>query len=123
MKTLAISILTILLMAQTFNKWLLVISFNINREYIAQKLCENRDKPKLNCKGNCVMMKKMKQEKKEQELPGTNKIEVNTHVLSSKSFFASEPDPVLTSNIRRFIAFNTGRPVDRSFAFFHPPSA
>jgi hypothetical protein len=103
---------------------MVVITFNINREYIANKLCENRDQPKLNCKGKCVMMKKMKQEeKKEQEGAGINKIEINSLTLSSKSFFATDVAPVYISNKPYFLPGNTGKPIDRSGDFFRPPTA
>jgi hypothetical protein len=31
----------------------------IHQDYIAQNLCENRDKPELACNGQCVFMKKL----------------------------------------------------------------
>ena len=46
-----------------------VAGFNLNRNYIAEKLCENRDKPQMQCKGKCYLAKKLKQaeEEKKQE--------------------------------------------------------
>ena len=87
-------------MTQTFSNWIVVITFNLNRDFIAKNLCENRDRPKLNCKGNCVLMKKMKQEQKqEQNAPAPVKLEITSIVLSSRSFFATIEVPVLSSNI------------------------
>jgi hypothetical protein len=109
-------------MAQTFSKWFVVISFNLNRDYIAKNLCENRYRPVLKCNGNCVLMKKMKQEeKKEQDAPPV-KLEITSIVLSSRSFFATAEAPVFISSIRYSIANNSGKPVDRAAAIFHPPS-
>ena len=124
MKFIAVPILILLLMGQTFSKWFVVISFNLNRDYIAKNLCENRYRPVLNCKGNCVLMKKMKQEEKqEQNAPAPVKIEIASIVLSSRSFFATAETPVFISTARYTIAGNSGKPVDRAAAIFHPPSA
>ena len=122
MKFIAVPILILLLMAQTFSKWFVEISFNLNRDYIAKNLCENRYRPILKCNGNCVLMKKMKQEeKKEQDAPPV-KLEIASIVLSSRSFFATAEAPVFISRIRYSIAGNSGKPVDRAAAIFHPPS-
>ena len=122
MKFIAVPILILLLMAQTFSKWFVEISFNLNRDYIAKNLCENRYRPVLKCNGNCVLMKKMKQEeKKEQDAPPV-KLEITSIVLSSRSFFATAEPPVFISSTSYSIAGNSGKPVDRAVAIFHPPS-
>jgi hypothetical protein len=124
MKFIVIPILLLLIMTQTFSKWFVVMAFNLNREYIAKNLCENRYRPQLNCKGNCVLMKKMKQEEKqEQDKQGPVKIEINSVVLSSKSFFASAEMPVFITAILYTHSPDSGKPVDRPATFFHPPSA
>jgi len=123
MKFVAVPILILLIMAQTFAKWAVVVSFYINKGYISQNLCENRSRPVLKCKGNCVLMKRMKQEEKqEQNSSGTLKQEIISFALSSKSFFATAEEPVFISNITYRSVDNSGRPVDRQAAIFHPPS-
>ena len=123
MRFFAIPILILLLMTQTFSQWIVVISFNVNRDYIAKNLCENRYRPKLNCKGNCVLMKKMKQEQKnEQNVPGNIKVEIANIVLSSRSYFAAAEAPVFNFNTAFSIPGNSGKPVDRTVTIFHPPS-
>jgi len=125
MKLIAIPILILLLMTQTFSKWFVVLSFNLNRDYIAKNLCENRSRPVLKCNGNCVLMKKMKQEEKQeqQNAPGPVKIEFGYVVLSSKSFFATISAPVFISDLSYALAGDSGKPVDRAVGIFHPPSA
>jgi hypothetical protein len=124
MRFIAVPILILLLMSQTFSKWLVVINFNLNREYIAKNLCENRYRPVLKCNGNCVLMKKMKEEEsKEQNTPAPVKMEASSIVLSSRSFFANAETLVFISNISYIIPVNSGSPVDRTASIFHPPSA
>ena len=59
MKFIAVAIFSFLLIIQTFSKWLVIMEYAINKEYIAKNLCVNRSKPKLHCNGKCQLMKKM----------------------------------------------------------------
>ena len=123
MKFIAVPILILLIMTQLFSKWFVVLSFKLNQDYIAKNLCENRYRPKLNCKGNCVLMKKLKQEeKKEQNTPATIKLEITSIILSSKSFFATVEVPVIVFTASSKLAENSGKPVDRTTDIFHPPA-
>jgi hypothetical protein len=111
-------------MTQAFSHWFVVMSFKLNQDYIAKNLCENRYRPKLNCKGNCVLMKKLKQqEKEEQNAPAVLKTELPSIIVSSKSFFLTIDNPasvVLRSYLPRV---SSGKPVDRTFSVFHPPAS
>lgn len=116
------SVLILLLMMQTSNTWFVVMAFRINIEYIKANLCENRDRPKLKCGGNCVLMKKLKEkESTEQDSSGSSRIEFSLQVLSSKSFFATiealQPD----SSVPYCSRAKSGKPVDNSLGIFHPP--
>ena len=59
MKFIAVILFSFLLLTQTFSKWLLVMDYAVNKEYIAKNLCENRFRPTLRCQGKCQLMKKM----------------------------------------------------------------
>jgi hypothetical protein len=123
MRFFAIPILILLVMSQTFSTWFVVISFRLNRDYIAKNLCENRNRPALRCKGNCVLMKKMQEEEKKEQNQPAPKTEINTIVLSSRTFFTANI-PVISSVIRSARAEQpAGKPVDRSAFIFHPPCA
>ena len=99
------------------------MAFSLNREFIADNLCENRSRPQLNCKGNCVLMKKMQQDaEQEKKSPAALKIEIITNYIYSVAIETSVP-PVFDSSITYFIAVRSGQPIDRSLAIFHPPSA
>ena len=124
MKWITIPILTLLIISHTFSNWFVVLNFKLNQNFIANNICENRFQPKLNCKGNCALVKKLKQqEKQEQQNSRSAKVEISSLVLYSTSFYATVDPPVvivLPSGIRNR---NSGHPVDRAFTFFHPPSA
>jgi hypothetical protein len=54
-------LLIVVLVASNFSRLFIYAGFELNRNYIASKLCENRDKPWMHCDGKCYFMKKIKQ--------------------------------------------------------------
>jgi hypothetical protein len=62
-------------MLKQLTAWLLIFSvftvnysrlfvyagFKLNQNYIASKLCENRNRPWMHCNGKCYLMRKIKQ--------------------------------------------------------------
>lgn len=49
----------------TFSQVLVVASFLSNRTFIAKNLCENIDRPELECNGKCFLMKKLKEDEEQ----------------------------------------------------------
>src|SRR5690606_25919982 len=49
------------LAAENVSRLLVSAAFELNREYIADNLCENRDQPQLHCDGHCYLAKKLKE--------------------------------------------------------------
>jgi len=48
-----------------------IVNFKLNQDFIAKSLCENRDKPEMNCNGNCCLKKELqKQTKREKKAEG-----------------------------------------------------
>jgi hypothetical protein len=54
-------LLIVSLLSANFSRFFIYAGFELNRNYIATKLCENRNKPQLHCNGKCYFMKKLKQ--------------------------------------------------------------
>ena len=54
-------LLIVCFMGSGFSRFFVYAGFELNRHYIATKLCENRNKPWLHCNGKCYFMKKMKE--------------------------------------------------------------
>ena len=53
-------LLSLILLFPTITKAWLLADFMVHQKEIAEKLCENKDKPKLQCNGKCQMMKSLK---------------------------------------------------------------
>lgn len=43
------------------SKMFVFAGFELNRAYIAEKLCENKERPWLHCNGRCYLAKKIRQ--------------------------------------------------------------
>ena len=124
MRFIVTPILILLVMSQTFGHWFTVIGFKMNQDYIAKNLCENRYRPALNCNGNCVLMKKLKQqEKQEQNSPVTIKLDLSTVVISSRSFFTVSLANFSKDIPRTFVAVSDGKEIRMPRSVFHPPQA
>lgn len=54
-------LLIVALIASNLSRLFIYAGFELNRNYIAGKLCENRNKPWMHCNGKCYFMKKIKQ--------------------------------------------------------------
>ena len=122
MKRTVVSILMILLLVQSFSKWLVVIDFTIHRDYISKNLCENRNRPKLQCNGRCQLAKKLAEEEKQNsQNPGSGKIKA-IDLLYDESI--SFPDLISGSKKNRnlFSELIQSGGILYSASVFHPPA-
>jgi hypothetical protein len=115
-----VAILLILtVISSNLTKCIIFASFKINQRYIAKELCENRDKPELNCEGKCYLAKKLKQaEEKEQQ----QERQAQKNLLQEAFIGKVEPVKFHTS----LIAVLDQAPADiyffqQSLSVFHPP--
>ncbi len=69
------------MLVQTFSKAFVMADFYLHRDIIEQELCENKDKPQLECRGNCALKKELEKE---------NKTEVPQQLQESKTFLKAE---------------------------------
>ena len=91
---------------QTFSRAVVVAWFYANQQEIAQTLCENRDKPKMNCCGKCQLHKAISKEDKQQDDKPFLKYENKAEVLycDALDYYIS---PVKGSNLKYFPPFNS----------------
>ncbi|MHB1177100.1 MAG: hypothetical protein ACYCZO_02085 [Daejeonella sp.] len=111
-------LLIITVLAANLSRYIICASFDLNRNYIASTLCENKDKPMLNCKGKCYLAKKIKQaEEKERSQEKSQKNRFQEALITQKlKIYYPNTDGVAA------IAYET--PFDlpqHSSSIFHPP--
>jgi hypothetical protein len=59
-------LLIIVIVSSSFSRFFIFAGFELNKSYIATKLCENRNRPWMHCNGKCYLMKKIKQAEEKQ---------------------------------------------------------
>jgi hypothetical protein len=124
MKFILVPILMMLVLTQTFSKWLVVFEYKLNKDYIAQKLCVNKAKPKLHCNGKCQMMKRLAEEGKQSSTNTTNntsKIKMPELIYSNEvnQFLLPLSDISVVSYNEEPSTFIHRVP---AFPIFHPPA-
>jgi len=112
-------------LTQTFSKAVIVCSFYANQDYIAKNLCENRNKPKRSCcAGKCQLRKRLNKDTNEDKQNNERKSGKETEVLSFMSFFSYNlVHSYRIPNKLSYPIFSDEKPIDKSYPFFHPPSA
>jgi hypothetical protein len=67
MKTITAILLSAILMFCSMGKTGMVISYYINKTYIAKVLCENKEVPQMQCNGKCQLKKQLSEADTQQE--------------------------------------------------------
>lgn len=69
MKNTLVFVLLFAMLLPMVSPWGTIAYYQVNKDYIARVLCENRNKPELHCDGKCYLAKKLKaqQDKHDQE--------------------------------------------------------
>lgn len=107
-------------MMQTFSKAVVVGWFYLNQKEIAATLCENRDKPKMNCCGKCQLHKAIAKDDKEQDKEPWLKYENKSgELFCSVSHFFIHPFQLVV--IKPIAAHGTSRLTSISSEIFKPP--
>ena len=119
--TIVILLLTALI-AQSFTRYLSLTCYLFNLEAY-NKICINKDKPKLKCNGKCQILEKSKLQTGENESSADMlKFGESDFTCSSKKYFPS----LHLIFISKFSNFNVHTLLSLSNHFsknFHPPSA
>lgn len=125
MKLALAPILILLMLTQTFSKWVVVAEYQLNKKFIAQNLCINKARPKLHCNGKCQMMKKLAEEEKENSSSTTTKqVKTNTEqVVILCEVLLPSAGHMEADNVRHKSNYTipiTNAPIS---SVFHPPAA
>lgn len=108
------------LIFSNFSRLYIYTAFELNQDYIAKNLCENRDKPEKHCNGKCYLSKKIKQaeekEKKQEQEGQKNGMQEQFILLETKlaTIFSLEMQKDKPIEMVTKIS-------DRSLEILHPP--
>lgn len=97
----------------------LISYYSLNIEYIIKELCENKDKPELNCKGKCYLKKKMGEADKAEKQ--------SAEIFKQIEFPVFIPHSILSLNAEYILIENSAPELKNlyshtpNFKIFHPP--
>lgn len=114
-------LLALAMLLQSLSALWVTVGFYVNRDFIAKNQCENRFIPNSPCQGQCVLMKKLKeQQEKEQQQPDIKLKEV---VLFSQAteHASSEALPGVESIVQYGPHGDPHYLFQMDHAIFHPP--
>src|SRR5665647_284761 len=103
MKSIAAFILLIALLAQHSSRYMVMLNYEFNKNYIAKTLCVNRNKPMSGCNGKCYLKKQLAKAAKEENAPNSN-----NRVDENEVLFLTEAKKITTyffaeENSRQYI--------------------
>lgn len=75
MKNALVYLLLLAILLPTISQWGTLAYYQVNRDYIARVLCENRDKPELHCDGQCYLAKQLKARQDKQDKETTARVQ------------------------------------------------
>lgn len=109
-------------LCQTISKLAIIINYQVNKEYIAQNLCVNKDEPESCCEGKCHLEKELKKaDEAESTLPGSDiKEKLETFSCLDNNFFKGliSVSSIITYSFPICPNLNQGYEA----SVFHPPS-
>lgn len=106
----------------TFSRVAIVVDFYANQNYIAQNLCENRDKPMMHCCGRCQLRKRLAQQDAQDKNAPERKVDNKQEVLFHEDLSKLNAEPLYSTVEREYASLSIVSPVDRSLEIFHPPA-
>lgn len=120
-----ISILLILSLSfQSLVKLGIFTWYQLNKEYVANNLCENRNKPQLKCNGKCYLKKQLK---KADVNSDSNKSTTNNERIGLLECVLPDsfviPRLFLFSNVQCLAVYSERYIYSFESYVFHPPSA
>ena len=112
----------IIVMLQSFSNIVFVTDYYINTTAYSEN-CINKNEPQLNCNGHCQLEKKVGEEtSKDQSVP-ERKSELNSILISSKSFFTALPACISTCISNTYPPYQASLNNGIAISVFHPPCA
>lgn len=122
MKRLLVFILILLLSVQTFSKWLILLEYRVNQDYIAKVLCENKTKPELKCKGKCQLMKQLDAAEKQDGNKENNTAKIQfADVLFTATSNTEKLEPIACSTPQARTRYLIRPYTTPATGIFHPP--
>lgn len=122
LKNIVAILILIGLLVQTLSKVVIFSGYLLNKDYITQKYCINKSKPKMHCNGKCHLYKQLKENDK-QENSGKKNVE---KVQDLQLFY--EPFNNTKAYLNLFVSNSFSIYLEKKLdselsSIFHPPTS
>lgn len=120
LKSITISFLIFIVSVQTFDQFGVFIEYQLNKEFIQEVLCINKDKPDLDCQGYCYVSEKIKKQHQDDSTI-TREFKQAQHYFEQVALEIPKPKFELSTQV---LNPKTHQFLDQllSFDIFHPPT-
>ncbi len=117
MKYLVAITLLFSMIVQTFQMGIIEADFIINRDQIAATLCENKDKPQMQCHGSCQLKKELEKQDKKATLDLSH--EIQPFIVAN----GIEPlNNMLPSDMKSYLPYQSLQGILFAPSLLHPPA-
>ena len=107
---------------QTFSAYVIKADYMLNRAFISNSLCVNKEKPEMHCQGKCYLNKKLnQQQKQDQQAPVSKNEKFDVAPFFVPKLFSLTG--ILSSIKPAFFITDEGLVYSSPNSIFHPPSA
>ena len=122
LKTSATILLLFFVTIQTFTSFVYDAAYSLNKTYVANTLCINKQQPQMHCDGKCFLAKEKQNEQKQDQQSNNTKREK----FEVQPFFL--PEEIILEGALAFITAPYCKPgnimlSDYQQVVFHPPAA
>lgn len=120
LKSICTYILLIALTLQSFYRSVMVLEYEIHLpDYIAQ--CINKDRPQIHCNGQCVFMKKIREEEQKETKKNLQMYERNALYMHKERVLFTMHLPEEDHAVNHFLPYLTDYRFNFTTAVFRPP--
>ncbi len=89
MKKILSIFLALVILSQVFVNVGIGVYYHLNKTYITQKLCENKNNPKLHCNGHCYLTKQLKKAEEGEKNHSSNILKEKEEITSNNNEMVS----------------------------------
>jgi hypothetical protein len=110
------------IICQSFSKVLVLMNFQLHKDYIANNLCLKKQVKNNHCKGSCHLKKELDKEEKKEQGPAGNLKDLKEFqgFCQHQKLFSFIPEQNISIN---FVPYKIPNTISTSYSIFHPPQS
>jgi len=121
LNTLKYIFIILILLAHGIASTLLVVNYELNKNYISEKLCENTNNKNLKCEGKCYLNKKIKEQNDQENKCGKDSKKTDTLYWMIADLTHYQWKATITKSITSNTLYHKTIPQNIHLSIFQPP--